>query len=315
MRYGRAGTVLALLSFGAVSAAHAASELRIAATVAPVHSLVAMVTGDLSEPAMIVRPGASPHDYALKPSEAKALDEADVVFWVGEGLEPWMAKAVTTLAGDAVTVELGEIDGIERLPFRESGVWSDHDGEDEDHHDDHDHDHGHGEGIDPHLWLDPDNAVIWLSAIADALSDADPEYADRYRRNADAAAREIEAMTVDIEALLRPIEDKPYTVFHDAYQYFERRFGLRPLGAVSLSDADRPGPAHLQAVKQAIAERGAVCIFSEPQFEPRLIETVTEGSDVKSGVLDPIGSGQRPGAGLYPNLMRALAESLRDCLG
>jgi len=302
--------LLAGLMTKAVPSASSASELRIAATVAPVHSLVAMVSAGIAEPTLIIRPGASPHDYALKPSEVRSLDEADVVFWVGESLEPWMAKAVTTLAGDAEVIELGEVDGIEKLAFREGGIWQDHG-----HHEEAEDTHDHAGDVDPHLWLDPDNALVWLSAIADRLADTDPVHAEDYRQNAQDAALEIETTVSEIKTLLQPISERPYVVFHDAYQYFEHRFGLHPLGAVSLGDGDRPGPARLIEIRQAIAESGAACIFAEPQFGPKLIETVIEGTDVKKGILDPIGAGLQPGADLYPLLIRGLAENLSDCLG
>ncbi len=296
----------ALLSCGAFTMA-AAAEIRVAATIAPAHSLVAMVAGDMAEPDLIVRPGASPHDYAMKPSEARALNDADVVFWVGEGLEPWMAKAVEALAGDALLITLGEVGGIERLPFRRGGIFTE-----EDH--DHAH-HDHLNGADPHLWLDPDNALIWLGAIADALAKADPPNAETYHANATAAGDHLRIVSAEIERSLAQVREKPYVVFHDGYQYFERRFGLHPLGAVSLGDANRPGPARVVAIREVIAESGAVCIFAEPQFEPRLIETVIEGTDVKTGTLDPIGAGLQPGAGLYPALIRGLAQDLLGCLG
>ncbi|MGI9498429.1 MAG: zinc ABC transporter substrate-binding protein [Geminicoccaceae bacterium] len=303
--------LLTLSTVGIPAAQEATSAPRIAATIAPVHSLVAMVAEGIAEPDLIVRPGASPHDYALKPSEAIALDQADLVFWVGEGLEPWMAKAVTTLAGDAMVIELGMVDGIEQLPMREGGVWGKH-AHDEKHHHEHDQ---QGERADPHLWLDLDNGRIWLDVIAEALAAADPANADTYRSNAAEAKTTLKALATEIEQLLIPARGKPYVVFHDAYQYFERRFGLHPLGAVSLGDADRPGPARVVEIRDAIAESGAVCIFAEPQFEPKLIETVIAGSDVKSGSLDPIGAGLQPGAGLYSTLMLGLATSLAECLG
>ena len=293
--------------------ANAESTLRVATTVAPVHSLVAMVTGGITEPALIVRPGASPHGYALKPSEARALDDADVVFWVGEGLEPWMAKAMMSLAGDALVVELGEVEGVLRLDMRESGAWNEEaHGEPEEHGD---QIHEHLGSYDPHLWLDPQNAMIWVEAIAGQLASADPSNAESYRANAKAAVLAIETVAVEIDELLQPIRWKPYAVFHDAYRYFEHRFDLHPIGAISLGDADRPGPAGLMEIRAAIVESSAICIFAEPQFEPKLIETVIEGSDVEIGTLDPIGAGLQPGAGLYPELLRGLAISLADCLG
>ncbi|MGI9509913.1 MAG: zinc ABC transporter substrate-binding protein [Geminicoccaceae bacterium] len=305
---GTAAACLFILSASKPMTVHAASAIKVAATVAPVHSLVAMVTEGIAEPALIVRPGASPHGYALKPSEAQALDRADLVFWVGEGLEPWMAKAVTTLASDAAVVELAGVDGLIRLPIREAGVF-------EEHAHDEPGEHGHDAAFDPHLWLDPDNAVTWLDAITGALEEVDPSHAAAYRANADQAKDKLSAMTTEIEQMLKPIGDKPYVVFHDAYQYFEHRFGLAPIGAISLGEANRPGPATIVGIRDAIAASGAVCIFSEPQFEPKLTQTVIEGSDVKSGVLDPIGAGLQPGAELYRALMMGLAGGLAGCLG
>ncbi len=295
-----------------------ASDLQIAATIAPIHSLVSMVTEGLASPELIVRPGASPHGYALKPSEARSLDTADVVFWVGEALEPWMAKSVMTLAGDAVVVELGEIEGVERLAFRKGGIWEEHGHDDEAKGDEAHHNHGHdhaADSLDPHLWLSPNNALIWLDVIAETLVEHDPEHADDYRRNADGAAAGIKAIVAEIEGLLQPYKETSYLVFHDAYQYFERHFDLHPLGAIRLSDADRPGPARIIEVKETLAKSGAVCVFTEPQFEPRLIDTVIEGTEVKRGILDPIGAALEPGAELYPSLMRGLAENLVACLG
>jgi zinc transport system substrate-binding protein len=317
---GRRQGLIALLlgaSLGAAPA-EAASDLKIAATIAPAHSLVAMVAGVLSAPALIVRPGTSPHHYAMKPSAAKALSEADLVFWVGEALEPWMEKALEALAGDAVAVELGAAPGLTRLPLREGGVWAAHDhGGDQGHAaEEHGHaDEAHDRALDSHLWLDPDNALVWLDAIADALAAADPANADSYRANAAEAKASLKAMTADIEQTLAPIAHAPYVVFHDAYHYFERRFDLHPVGSISLGDADRPGPGRVRAIRDAIVERSVRCVFAEPQFEPKLIETIVEGTDVKTGELDPLGVGLQPGAELYPTLMRRLADSLAACLG
>lgn len=357
--------------FATAASESRASELQIAATIAPVHSLVSMVTEGIVSPDLIVRPGASPHGYAMKPSEAQALDNADVVFWIGESLEPWMGKAVTTLANDAVVVELADVEGIERLAYREGGVWEGHDhgehghGDHDDHgHDEHAHgedahdDHGHGEkardehahnehghdehahdekahddhgheeaahaehghndhagGFDPHLWLSPDNAAVWLDVITETLAERDPDHADTYRTNAEAAKAEIVAVAAEIEGILKPLDETAYVVFHDAYQYFEQRFDLDPLGSIRLGDADQPGPARIIEIKEAIADRGAVCVFAEPQFEPRLIDTVIEGTEVKKGTLDPIGADLEPGADLYPALLRDLATGLLECLG
>ena len=303
---------LALVCF--FSAADIKAEVQVAATITPVHSLVSMVADGVSEPELIVRPGASPHHYALKPSEARALGQADLVFWVGEGLEPWMAKSLRTLASDAKVVELGTIDGLTKLPVREGGVWEGHHEHDHDEGDeDHDTDAHDATLIDPHLWLDPENALIWLQVIEAELAAVDPENAEAYRENAAAAMIRLQGIIAAIEKDLEPVRGTPYIVFHDAYQYFERRFGLNAVGAISLSDADRPSAARITKLKRRIVESGAACAFAEPQFEPKLLDTVIEGSDVKKGTLDPMGADLEPGGELYSMLLERLALSLVDC--
>lgn len=150
--------------------------------------------------------------------------------------------------------------------------------------------------------------------ITETLAERDPDHADAYRTNAEAAKAEIVTVSAEIEGMLEPLDETPYVVFHDAYQYFEHSFGLEPLGSIRLGDADQPGPARIIEIKEAITKRGAVCVFAEPQFEPKLVDTVIEGTNAKRGTLDPIGAGLQPGAGLYPELLRGLAVSLKDCL-
>lgn len=294
-------------------AAKAGADVDVAVTIAPLHSLVSMVTEGVSEPALIVRPGASPHGYAMKPSDAQALDRAEIVFGVGDNLEAWMDKALETLAADARIIELGSVDGVTRLSMRKGGLWTGHDHHANDEPSDHADEHGHG-GTDPHLWLDPDNAIVWLRAIAAELANLDPTHADVYSTNAEKAASRLTAMALSIEQRLAPVKDRPYIVFHDAYQYFERRFDLEAVGSVSLSDADRPSARRLTEIRQRIGESGAVCAFAEPQFEPKLLDTVIEGREVTKGILDPMGADLEPGNELYPSLIEGLAFSLIDCL-
>ncbi len=302
--------------------AKAWAEVEVAATIAPVHSLVSMVTEGVMTPALIVRPGASPHGYAMKPSEARTLDHATIVFRVGANLETWMSKAIKTLASEARVVDLADVDGVIRLGQRKGGVWEGHDHHhDDDDQDDHGHDEpdDHGEahdlvGDDPHLWLSPDNAITWLGAIATELAKLDPAQAGIYSANAERAAQRLTAITASIDQRLEPVKQTPYIVFHDAYQYFERRFELKSVGSVSLSDADRPSAKRLTEIRHRIEESGAVCAFAEPQFEPKLLETVIEGQDVAKGLLDPIGADLEPGVDLYPALIERLATSLIDCL-
>lgn len=298
------------------------------ATIAPVHSLVARVmqgAGTAGAPHLLVPPGASPHDFALRPSDAAALARARLVFRVGPGAEPWLERPLATLAAGARVVRLDEVPGLNRLALRQGATFAAHSDDAHGHahgeaaaHDAEDageHDAGHDPQTDPHLWLDPENAGLWLDAIAAALAEADPAKAELYRANAAEARAELAALAAELEADLAPLRGRPFVVFHDAYHYFEHRFGIEAAGAVAVSDARPPGPARIARIRELIAETGAVCIFREPQFRPALVETVAEGSGVRIGTLDPVGATLAPGPALYPALLRGLAEALADCLG
>lgn len=300
----------------------------VSADIAPVHSLVARVMADVGEPDLIVAPGASPHEYSLRPSEAQALQDAALVFWIGPELTPWLGDAVETLAGGAEVVTLSGLDATQTLPTREGGLFEAHDHDDEEGHahaEDEDHDHGHEGheehadghdhgGTDPHMWLSPGNASAWLTVIADRLSAADPENAEAYAANAAAGREDLAALSQEIEGILEPVRGKNFVVFHDAYQYFEESFGFPASGAISVSDATDPSPARIAEIQDRVAKQGVSCVLSEPQFDPGIVAAVMEGSEAQTGVLDPLGSDLEPGPGLYPQVLRNLAKALADCL-
>jgi zinc transport system substrate-binding protein len=333
--------------------------------IAPVQGLVASVMGDLGAPSLLVPQGASPHDHALTPSEARSLQDADLVVWIGTELSPGIGRKIEAIAGGATALALFDAEVTAQLATRDSALFEhdhaeeehdhdhaedghaheehahdDHDHDHDDHdHDDHDHegrsdahhdeddhagdthehdhgghDHGHDHGPeDAHAWLSPANARAWLGVIADALAEADPENAGIYRANAEAAQAEIDAAVTNAREKLDAIHDVRFVVFHDAYQYFEQSFGLNVLGAIQVSDATAPSPARLAELRDAIAETGATCVFAEPQFDSRLIDAVTEGTEVKVAELDPLGMGLEPGAGFYPALIGDLASRISDC--
>ncbi|MEO3414493.1 zinc ABC transporter substrate-binding protein [Roseovarius sp. CAU 1744] len=347
------GATITLLSTTAL-----ADVPRVATDIAPVHSLVARVMDGLGAPDLVISQGASPHEYSLRPSEAGALQEAGLVFWVGEDLTPWMKDAIETLAGNAEVIGLLDSDGVTRLPFREGALFESHDhGHGHEDHDEHDHDENHGHEHDdhaheadhgdehdghahdehgdehddhddhvgghdghhhaehdPHVWLSPQNAAVWLNAIAAALSAADPENAGTYYANAAAGRQELAALSDEIEATLDPVRGGKFVVFHDAYQYFESAFDFPASGAISLGDASDPSPARIAEIQGRVADEGIACVLSEPQFNPNLVATVMGGTQAKSAILDPLGTGIEPGPGLYPNLLRNLADTLADCL-
>jgi zinc transport system substrate-binding protein len=328
-----------------------AAAPRVVADIAPVHSIIARVMDGAGTPELLMPPGASPHGYALRPSEAARLDAAEIVFWIGPDLTPWLEGPLDALAPGAAHVELARAEGVTVLPMREGGPFeahdhdhdhdhdhadhAGHDHDDHDHaHDDHDHaaehahahdddhahdhahDHGHAEGAaDGHLWLDPANAAAIAAAVAAELAALDPENAALYAANAAAFAGELTALSAEIDAGLAPLRGRPFVVFHDAYQYFEAAFHLPAAGSISLGEADAPSAARVAEIRDRIAAEGVVCVFAEPQFEPRLVATVIEGSAARSGVLDPIGADLDPGPGLYPALLTGLAQGLADCLG
>jgi len=341
IKYDHRETIVEILMrpslFAATSLAIASSSLaqaevpRVVTDITPIGSLVAQVMNGLGKPDVLVPQTGSPHGFALKPSQAADLQAADVVVWVGEGLSPWLEGPLSALARKARIVELAEQAAVE-LPYREGAVFAadddhaeqDHEGHD---HEGHDHekeshdaqDHGkqdHSEhdhsGLDPHLWLDPRNGAVWLGVIAEALSAADPENSALYQSNAAQAQAKLMALDTEIAAQLAPFKDAPFVVFHDAYQYFSARYDLTTLGSISVSDASPPSAARLAALQEAIKAQNVQCIFSEPQFDPRLVAAI--GGKVSVAELDPLGAKIAFGPDHYADTLRAMTTSVAGCL-
>lgn len=275
-----------------------AAGAQVLATIKPVHSLVGAVMG--RSPELLIQGAQSEHAYALKPSDARRIEAAKLIFEIGPDLETYLERGLATLAPHATVVVLERAPGVRLLPARRGGLWEDG---------------GDGDGpIDPHIWLDPENAVAMTRAIAAALSKTDPAKATLYAANARREIGMLAALERELEAGLAPLRGRPYLVFHDGYQYFERRFGLAALGAVTVAP-DRPiGPRRVSLLRARIARGDIACVFREPQFPPALIDTLVDGSAARSGVLDPLGAALAPGADLYPKLLRGLNASLAACL-
>jgi zinc transport system substrate-binding protein len=278
----------------------AAAAPRVAVDIAALHSIVARVMAGIGAPELIVPPGVSEHDYALKPSQAAVVQDADLVVWTGPELTPWLAGPVAALATGA-TISVEDAPGVRKLHVRTDGPFEG--------------DAEPGHAWDAHLWLDPGNAAAAARAVAAALGAADPANAAGYAANAGGFAAETEALADEIATRLAPLSGRRYLVFHDAYQYFEHRFDFPAAGSIALHDGVAPGAARVAEIRERVRDTEVVCAFAEPQFEPKLLATVTEGTGVRTGVLDPVGAGLTPGPGLYPALMRGLADSLADCLG
>ena len=370
----------------------ALADVKVVASIKPVHSLVAAVMQGVGTPDLIVEGAGSPHTYALKPSQAKQLQQADLVFWMSHDLEAFLEKSIDGIATKAVSIPLMESHGLATLNFREGGAFDDHahddhddhddekhddhdhekhdDHEDEKHddhdhekhddhdhekhddhdhekhddhddekhddhddekHDDHDHkkhddhehekhddhdghdDHGH-EGVDPHVWLDPENAKAMVHEIEEALAKADPANAATYESNAEAVMAQLDSLVAEIDGELAPVKGRGYIVFHDAYQYFENRFGVSAIGSITVSPEVLPGAERVSDLQEKVRSLDATCVFSEPQFEPRLVATITENTNAGTGVLDPLGASIDNGPNLYFTLIRNMARSLKDCL-
>ncbi len=296
--------------------ATAADAPKVVVSIKPIHSLVAAVMQGVGTPDLIVDGAASPHTYALKPSNARSLQEAKVVFWVGPGMEAFLQKPLAALGTNATVVELDDAPGIAKLKFREGGAFEPHDDGDEHEASDdhaHDHDHDHGE-FDTHLWLDPHNAKAMVAEITTSLVAADPANALTYEANQKTLDDKLDALDAEIASTLAPVKDKPFIVFHDAYQYFEHRYGVRVSGSITVSPETIPGAQRVAEIHSKVADLGATCVFAEPQFEPKLVNVVLEGTAAKSGVLDPEAATLPQGPDLYFDLMRGIASSLKTCL-
>jgi len=316
-----------ICAFSAATPSAAVAEvLRVVTDIAPVHSLVAQVMAGVGVPDLLIDQATSPHHFALRPSQARALQEADLVIWIGASLSPALSGAIADLAGAGKEMALLSVPQTDLLPIREDVRFEAHRHDDHgDHgHDDHGHDdhedeghedHVHDGAIDPHAWLDPDNAALWLTAIAKELAAADPAHAQTYLRNAENAARQVEDLADQIEADFAATPPPAFIVFHDAYQYFEDAFDISAQGAISLSDASAPSAARLSEIRTIVAEQGVECLFAEPQFDPDILSAVADAAPVSIAVIDPYGGHIPTGVDFYPALLQDLATGISGCKG
>ena len=351
------------LSLTNISAAKA--DIEVVTSIKPVHSLVSGVMAGVGNPSVIIEGAGSPHTYSLKPSQAKQLQDAKLVFWMGDELETFLEGPIENIAQKAMVIKLIDAHGLKKVKFREGGMFDDHghddheksdehdhekhdehdheksdehdhekhdehdhekrDEHDHEKHDEHDHekhaqkehdehdDHGHGD-FDPHVWLDPVNAKAIVHEIEEALVKADPEHATTYEANAHKMMDKIDSLTAGLREELEPVHEKGFIVFHDAYQYFEQRFDMAAIGSITVSPEVMPGAERVSELREKISDSSATCVFSEPQFEPKLVETLVAGTGARTGVLDPLGASLTKGPDLYFQLIRNMASSLKKCL-
>jgi len=307
--------ILSILSlFTIFSPAYA--DIKVVASIKPIHSLASYLMDGVGKPDLIVDGYASPHGFAMKPSHAKMLQNADLIFWVGEDLENFLEKPLKSIAKKAEKIELMETKGLKKLKFRERNIFEEH-GHDEhkehshkeDKHDDH-HEHAHGEH-DPHIWLDPINAKSILSEMAVHLIEKDPNNASAYKANLKKAHKALDNLTKKVKSELKG--DFKSIVFHDAYQYFEKRFGVNVLGAFTVNTDVLPGAEQLAEIREIIEHEKVTCVFSEPQFNPDIIKAVAKDTNIKTGVIDPLGATLDPGKDLYFDLIRNMYASFKGC--
>ncbi len=327
-------SLLALAALLTGSTAALAEVPRVVASIKPVHALVSAVMGELGSPELLVKGAASPHAYSLKPSDAAALQQAQIVFWTGHQFEVFLEDALETLAAGAQSVSLGEAPGIQLLPAREGGMFEAHDheheGEGEHEHDaDHEHEHEHeheeeheeehedkhehGE-MDMHTFLDPENAKAMVSLIEATLAKADPDNAATYAANAEAERQALDALEAEVAGKLAAVKDRPIVVFHDAYQYFGARFGLNIVGSITVSPESMPGADRISEIREKLKTLEAACVFAEPNFDPRIVGVLVDGTAAGVGTIDPEGASLEPGKGLYAALINGLADGLVACL-
>ena len=310
----------------AVMALPASADISVVASIKPIHSLVSGVMAGVGVPSLIVEGAGSPHTYALKPSRARALQDADVVFWVGHELELFLEKPLKSLGANAEIVALIDAPGLKLLPFREGGPGDalddeDHaDHKDEDHADHKDEDHAEPEnhhdhgGVDPHVWLNPDNAKQIVRQISKTLLASDPANANVYRANAEGLLKRLDMLVAEMTVRLAPVAKQHFVVFHDSYHYLEDRFSLESVSSITVNPDVIPGAERVGEIQNRVRELDTVCIFAEPQFSSKLVQVIAEAGTVTTSVLDPLGAGFPDGPNLYFEMMSAMASTMRDCL-
>ncbi len=279
-----------------------AETLRVVTDIPPVHALVAAVMEGAGTPTLLLKPGASPHTAALRPSEARALQDADILVWIGPELTPPLSRAFESLAPNAVSLPLLHSPGTHEHEVRDGAGFEE----------EHDHDHGDHQ-VDPHAWLDPENARIWLGTIAEALAKADPENAALYTSNAAQYEQDLASLIKELTRDLKPLQNTKFIVSHDAFQYFEARFTLPASGTIAASDATAPSAAEIAKIRETMQSQNVTCILAEPGFNANLLRTVTEGSTARSVTIDPLGRAHTPGPGLYKALIRDMGAGILSC--
>ena len=300
------------------ASSQALADVRVLTSIKPLQLIAAAVQDGLGQPEVLLPPGASPHHFALRPSDMRKLQQAELFYWIGPDLEGFLAKPLASRT--ATTLAVQQLDGLQLRHFGEPARPADHDHDhDHDHdqhesaHDEHDHQHQPGT-LDAHLWLLPANAQRIAQRMASDLAALDPQQAARYQANADAFAQRLSTLDQHLQARLAPLQGKPFFVFHQAFDYFEQAYGLQHRGVFNLLGEVQPGARHVALIRQQLQSTGPSCLFSEPPLRPRLLQTLGEGLPVRMAELDALGYALAADAEGYPRLLENLAENLAGCL-
>lgn len=288
--------LLLLLILLPVCLTSALAQPRVVASILPIHSLTTNIMNGVAEPELLIPAWSSPHDWSLRPSQRHSLQQADLIIWTGVSLESFMPRLLKGTPKSVQDLQLVTLPGLDLIQEA------------------HPHHGQEGQSIDPHLWLDPRQAGMIASAIAKKLSDLDPAHADRYQANLKTLKHRLDRLDQEIEAATISVKGHPFIVYHDAYGYFIRRYGLKQVGEVTLIAHQQPGARHLSELRKQIVDDSIRCLFTEPQFQPAIVKNLIEGTEVRLAELDPIGSALKPGPEAYFQLMRKLASSMNHCL-
>ena len=339
-------SIIILLVFSSINA-FATETTGIISTIQPINSLVSAVIGNTGKTISIIPAEQSPHDFKLKPSDVKVLQNGNIIFYVSNHLESSVTKVFKNLPKNIKLINLMEESGINHLAIRDNAAWERHDHHGDDHddhdkhgkkhddhddhdkhgkkHDDHDdHDkHGkkhddhddHEKEDDVHIWLSPDNAIKIVQKVNKVLSLYFPENSKIYNDNTTKFIDKIRSLKMELIKEMSPIKNKPYIVFHDAYQYFEKTFELNAVGSVALEGDIASSPKQISFIKDKIIKSKASCVFQEPQFDSKLVKIVVEGTNAKIGTLDPLGVNITGNKDFYLQLLTNMAKSLKECLG
>lgn len=309
----KSALVISLIAvFSLTNTAYA--EIKVVTSIKPIHSLVSNVMDGVGKPGLIVTGNASPHTFQFKPENAKMIQEADVIFWIGKDLETFLVKPIKTIGQKAKVVNFLQSKEVKKFKYREDNVFK------EVGHDDQGdkkrkkkkdkHDHAHGE-FDAHIWMDPENAKIMVEIITRQLSELDVKNKSTYENNRKKTLAELDTLMKDIS---KDINKKAsFIVFHDAYQYFEKRFEVKTAGALAINPEVLPGAKQLASIREEIKTKKINCIFSEPQFNPNISKTIAQDTGIKTFVMDPLGADLNDGKDLYFKLVRNISASVNKC--